>query len=463
MLTRIEADGFKSFEAFDISLAPFTAVLGSNASGKSNLFDAIDLLSRLAGGSVGDAMKSVRGDPMELFRRTPGGTARQMRFAVEVLIEPAVQDPWGNDVKLSHTRLRYEIGLARRDTSGHGSQVVVDHETAMPILAKDDRWADGMDPSPAFRKHHLRYKKSSPFLSTATDGDHLQFKLHHDGHPGRVRPAKAASASVLSTVTDPDFPHLFALREELRSWRLLQLDPATLRRPAPLGSAETLQPDGANLAAVLARIKQDTASDDQPAGILAAIAADLSSLIPGVKSLDAVFDRAAQAYRASLVMRDGVPFSSRVVSDGTLRVLALLTVLHDPRHRGVVCFEEPENGVDPGRLRDFVRLLRGAVSVPGATPVDDPTPLRQLLVNSHSPVVLSSLFSSEDPQQRQRVLLADTVNAVEPETGEVSRRTRFRPVHETTQGELIDFEAASASDVSPYEVRQILETASVDA
>ena len=39
----------------------------------------------------------------------------------------------------------------------------------------------------------------------------------------------------------------------------------------------------------------------------------------------------------------GVPrFSSRVLSDGTLRMLALATLKNDPEHQGVLCFEEPE-------------------------------------------------------------------------------------------------------------------------
>ena len=48
MLTRIEIDGFKTFENQAIDLTPFTAIIGNNAAGKSNLFDAIQLLSHLA-------------------------------------------------------------------------------------------------------------------------------------------------------------------------------------------------------------------------------------------------------------------------------------------------------------------------------------------------------------------------------------------------------------------------------
>ncbi|MFH1814110.1 MAG: AAA family ATPase [Pseudomonadota bacterium] len=37
---------------------------------------------------------------------------------------------------------------------------------------------------------------------------------------------------------------------------------------------------------------------------------------------------------------------------------ALLTLLHDPRHRGLICFEEPENGVHPARVKQLVLLTK---------------------------------------------------------------------------------------------------------
>ncbi len=62
MLTRIEIDGFKSFQDFSMDFGSFTVILGQNASGKSNLFDAIRLLSRLAAeNSVAAAFSGVRG------------------------------------------------------------------------------------------------------------------------------------------------------------------------------------------------------------------------------------------------------------------------------------------------------------------------------------------------------------------------------------------------------------------
>jgi len=47
MITRIEIDGFKTFTKFQMEFAPLTIIAGTNASGKSNLFDAMQLLSRI--------------------------------------------------------------------------------------------------------------------------------------------------------------------------------------------------------------------------------------------------------------------------------------------------------------------------------------------------------------------------------------------------------------------------------
>jgi hypothetical protein len=82
-----------------------------------------------------------------------------------------------------------------------------------------------------------------------------------------------------------------------------------------------------------------------------------------------------------------------VASDGTLRVLALLTALYDPRYRGVLCFEEPENGVHPAQLRRLVRFLKDLVTDPAAEEPDGP--LSQVLLNSHSPLVLEAVNSSD--------------------------------------------------------------------
>lgn len=462
MLTRIEIDGFKSFEDFSVDLAPFVVILGSNAAGKSNLFDAIELLSNLATRDVREAIKGMRGEPLELFRCVRRvGHGRHMRFAVEVLVDPSVRDPWGRRVELRHTRLRYEVVLERQEMASGIDRVLVVRESATPITrGEDEGWAQRFHLKPRFRKAHLRYQRPGALLSTEQDDAGVRtFHLHQDGRAGRNlrRPASEAQATVLYSVTDTEFPHLFALREEMRNWRLLQLDPALLRRPSSATAADLLAADGSNLATVLARLKVETATDIRPQGVLTDIAAALNELVPSVTALDAELEPSMREHRVKLTLRDGLEFSSRVISDGTLRVLALLTLLHDPRHRGLVCFEEPENGVHPARLKQLVQSLRDMVTHPDDVEDGAPAPLSQLLLNTHSPVVLSALVGRDGKARSDPVYFADATTVVDPARGEMRRRTRMRPV--LSRDDLFeDGEEPAAPTVSPAEVRRVLES-----
>lgn len=453
MLTRIEIDGFKTFESFSLDLGSFVVILGANASGKSNLFDAIQLLSNLASKDLREATQGLRGEVHELFRTGKDGIpSAKMHFAVEVLVEPQVKDPWGIQVELTHTRMRYEVTIERRQNERGIERLVVSNEKSGPVLGKHEK----LKASAEFRNAYLRYARRSPWLTTSQEEGKTVFEIHQDGKAGRTRPTEAAEATVLSSITTGEFPHLFALREEMRSWRFLQLDPAFLRRPSPINAPELLQPDGSNLAFVLARIKMETKEKDRPKGILADIAAELATIIPGVTDLDADLDQRDREYRIDVTTRDASPFTSRVLSDGTLRVLALLAMLYDPKHRGLVCFEEPENGVHPARLRTLIQRLRELVTNPLLDEPFTDEPLTQLIMNSHSPVVLSALAQEEFGGTDNRIVFADLVTVTNPQLGEISRKTRIRKVQSVDQGTL---QADKAGEfVTRFEVDKFLST-----
>ena len=450
MLTRIEIDGFKTFERFHLDLGPFLVILGPNACGKSNLFDAMRLLSTLTTLDLRSAVQQMRGEPYELFRRAGDGRAGQkMAFAVEVLLEPRVRDPWGAEVELRSTRLRYELTIELRQERGV-ERLFVTHEAVRPILKKDDHLdrLPGYEVSPRFLKTFAKYHRRSPFLETDVSGPRPILEIHNDGVQGRNshRPADAAEATVLSSITSAEYRHLYALREEMRSWCFLQLNPTVMRRASSTVAPEYLEADGNNLATVLARIRALTTTDDRPKGVIADIAADLASLIPSVKALEIKEDIPNREFYLEILQKDGIRFSSRVVSDGTLRVLALLTMLHDPRRRGLICLEEPENGVHPIRLKMLIARLEELSTDPASDQDATGEPLAQMLLNSHSPVVLSSLPLG-------RVVFADMVTAIDPVTKQSSRRTRLRFVEDT-----LPLEPDDPNKVSSYEVHQILET-----
>lgn len=412
MLTRIEIDGFKSFEGFSLDLRPFTAIVGPNASGKSNLFDALRFLASLAKTDIRTSMQDLRGLPEELFRRTTGGNKDSMSFAVEVLLERDGVDSFGRKYEVVAQRLRYEIKLQMiQDSDGFPRGVQVVHEYCAPLSRANDR-------AHYLRGHKIKYNaKVSPFIRISDDRDAIL--VRQDGRQRHGRPVSLslaeASRTALSTITTSEFPHLYALRDALTSLRFLEINPRAARSSNDRFEDRALKPDASNLAAVLAHLREETASDTRPDGVLSDIAADLASLIPSVCKLQVENDPHQRQFSFSLGFTDTLEFSSRVISDGTLRLLALLTVLNDPRRRGTLCFEEPENGVHEGRVDQLVRFLREASHI---EPYGEIRPF-QILINTHSPKLMRALHDDE-------IVAADSVTVLDPATRTKASRTRMR-------------------------------------
>ncbi|PJF34586.1 MAG: hypothetical protein CUN49_14930, partial [Candidatus Thermofonsia Clade 1 bacterium] len=111
MLTRLELDGFKAFRNFALNLQPFMVFIGPNGVGKTNLFDAIAFMARLAeGDSLEEAMLQARGEPLELFTLyADGSRAERIQLAAEILLDREVIGANGKPFELSNTRLRYEL------------------------------------------------------------------------------------------------------------------------------------------------------------------------------------------------------------------------------------------------------------------------------------------------------------------------------------------------------------------
>lgn len=423
MITRLEISGFKTFEGLTIDLQPFTALIGPNASGKSNLFDALRFLSLLAKDDIRTAMLGVRGEPEELFRQTSIKKSKEISFGVEVLLQSRGTDAFGTKYNVPAQRLRYELTLALvlgRD--GVPQRVQVTREYCRPIAKAEDKDKEYL------RGIKVNYTRVSPFIRLNEAGDAIE--IRQDGQTKHGRPVKLslreASQTGLSTRTTAEFPHLYALREALMNISFLEINPHAARMANDRFDKPSLKPDASNLSSVLARLKEETGSSERQDGVLADIAADLASLIPSVSRLESISDVTQRQYGFRIRFSGDLSFSSRVISDGTLRLLALLTLLNDPNRRGTLCFEEPENGIHEGRIPALVTFLRESALVS----VDPDYPSFQILIATHSPKVMASLNDKE-------IVAADTVAEIDPSNSSRTFRTRMRSGVKQ-MGDLID-------------------------
>ena len=422
MLTRLRVSGFKNLVDVDLRLGPFTCVVGPNGAGKSNLFDAIRFLSALANHTLMEAATSVRDQHSgnahvrDLFHHVGDRYADRMSFVAEMIVPRHAIDDLGQEAEASTTFLRYSLDLAYRepdDRLARGDLAIVKEELVhitkrdapnqLPFPHSAGKWRDSV----------VTGRRSVPyFISTDGDGENRIIKLHQDGGSrGRPLPRPAANLprTVLSVANAAESPTVLMARREMESWQLVQLEPSALRQPDEFVSPTRLGTDGRHLAATLYRLARNAGrqestdgSDvaDEAARYLAAndgtervysqIASRLAELIDDVRQIHVDLDEKRETLTLYVRDKEGTPHPARALSDGTLRFLALSVLENDPTMQGVLCLEEPENGVHPARIPAILQLLQD-ISVDTQHPVGEDNPLRQIVVNTHSPVVFQQV------------------------------------------------------------------------
>jgi predicted ATPase len=393
MITYIKINGFKSFYDFEMEFTPFTVIAGANASGKSNLFDALTLLSRLAEtDNLKRAFSEQRGEFIEMFTQYGDDKyANKIHFAVEMLVNRKVKDAWGSETELKYTRLRYELNIRRFTNHSGMEDLEVMRESLVKLNHNEDKWVKIIPKKrlDTWRPKVATGKRGAAYIETMLEENISTVLVPQDGSQGNRRrfPLNNATRTVLSSFDTIDFPHVLAAKEEMKSWKFLQLNPEDLRQATSKNrGGDTITPSGKNLAAALYRIKQIDAYS------LKEISRKLNAFLPNFTEVDVIDDNENKQYLIKLKDIDKKEFSSRVLSEGTLRILALCILEFDDKHTGLLCFEEPENGIHPFRIKAMTKLLKD-LSIDFN---DIELPLRQVIVNTHSPVLVGNMFEWEN-------------------------------------------------------------------
>lgn len=200
----------------------------------------------------------------------------------------------------------------------------------------------------------------------------------------------------MSAANAAEAPTATLVNQEMLSWRLLQLEPSALREPDPFTAPREFAETGAHLPAALYHLAHAGNGQADPERIYAQVANRLSELIGDLDSVRIDRDESRQLLTLIAGTKDGTRHPARALSDGTLRFLALAVLsLQDDSH-GLICLEEPENGIHPQRIPAMIRLLQDLAFDPKLPGEDqeadgDMGGLRQVIINTHSPAVVNEV------------------------------------------------------------------------
>jgi len=358
MLTTLAIANYRSLLDLTMPLASLNVITGANASGKSNLYRALHLLSQTAQGGVVNALAG-EGGLNSTFWAGPENISRNMRSGQV----PVQGGPRQKRVKLrlgfASEEFGYSISLGLPPPPHGGSAFALD-----PEIKRECIWA-----GPVYRPASLLVDRKGPVV-----------RIRNGRKWEVIEQYMNSFDSIFSQLADPrNTPEILLLRETIRSWRFydhFRTDREAAARLPQLGTrTPVLHHDGHDLAAALQTIREigderalnDAINDAFPG-------AELNINIQGDGRFSLEF------YQHGLLRA----LSGSELSDGTLRYLLWIAALLTPRPPPLMVLNEPETSLHPDLLPALARLIIKA------------SEQTQVWVVSHAPRLIAALNQSDE-------------------------------------------------------------------
>ena len=390
MITRISINGFKSLVNVEVFLGTFTCIAGRNAVGKSNLFDALVFLSNLADKPLLEAAKLVRSEGQkhtnirDIFQKVGNNYTDTISFEIDMIVPHYTIDDLGQKAEATITSLRYSLELYYNEVEDE-DPIKIKREELVPIPLLEARKSIKFLHNKEWVKSCILGRRTTSYIST--QGEII--KIHQDDRKGRTADFVASKMprTLLSTVT-AEYSTAFCVRHELRSWKMLQLEPSALRQPDDFDKRKNakLKSNGENLPATLYRLNTENSEGNRD--IYQELTNNLSEILDGIDLVDIDKDEKRELLTLRVHFKDGSTYPANSLSDGTLRFLGLSVLELDTKSDGIICFEEPENGIHPSKIASIIDLLQ-KIATDTNYEVGEDNPLRQVIINTHSPIVVS--------------------------------------------------------------------------
>ena len=332
MIHTLAIANYRSLLNLIVPLGQLNLITGANASGKSNLYKALRLLSETAQGGVIHSIAN-EGGLDSTFWAGPEKFSKQMRNGED----PVQGGPRQKSVRLSlgfsAETFSYAISLGLPIPGSLGPTAF----SLDPEIKRECIWAGDY------------YRQASSLV----DRSAALIKVRRNRRWEVVSKHVSKYESIFTQVLDPlKTPEIVSLREQIRRWRFYDHFRVDAQAPCRLPQLGTRTPvlhsDGHDLAAALQTIIE--------IGDLQALDETIADAFPGSRLAVQVQEDGrfiVKLHQHGLLR----PLSAGELSDGTLRYLLWVAALLTPRPPSLMVLNEPETSLHPQLLPALARLI----------------------------------------------------------------------------------------------------------
>lgn len=371
MITKIEALNFRCLRYINRPLDSFHVLVGPNASGKTTFLEVISFISQLVSQGLEPAINDRTRNFQDLTWERKG---KRFEMAIEARLPELIRAELSSNNQTFDT-IRYEIAIGIEQVSNQigilEERVVLTNSTEIQPLQRDFFPMFFSAPPTLISKGA---KNAYTVVNKVRDGNDY-FKIEFS----QVRAKSWQYAFKLGTqksalgnlpADETQFPATTWLKNLLTEGvQPIILNSLLIRKASPPGQGLKFKSDGSNLPWVI-----DDLFQRDPARF-ADWLAHLQTALPDIENIRTI-EREDDRHRYLLVeYKGGLKAPSWLVSDGTLRMLALTLPAYLPNIKGIYLIEEPENGIHPRAVETIFQSMSSVYDA-------------QVLMASHSPVIL---------------------------------------------------------------------------
>lgn len=351
MIRRIEALNYRSLRCVKQEIGAFHVLVGPNASGKSSFLDVLAFLSRLVSDGLDAAVEERSSNFYDLVWGREGS---RFELAVEAEIPPSIAELL---TLPANARIRYEVAIGvNQATQERG--ILEEQITVTPPPDALSRMP--MKRSP--RGHEslfLPVETKGQLFSQYDEDGFVSFSVERQVQltPGRQTLSYAyrgldRKKTVFEHVNNEEFPATSWLGDQLAKQVLyVNLSNDVLKEPSPPAKGLLLGGDGSNLPWVVSNFKEKDPKRFQ------FWLEHVQTGVPDIEDIR-VIEKPEDKHRYLMVkFKGGSEVPSWMLSDGTLRLIALTIIPYAFDFRSIFLIEEPENCVYPLNIETVMQSL----------------------------------------------------------------------------------------------------------